>query len=315
MLLIREFENKVSEEKLKRNIYGSVHCYNGEEAVAVGVCTALARNDYVISNHRPHGHAIAKGMDIKPIMAEIFGKVSGANKGKGGSMHIQDASVGLIASTGIVGSGIPLACGAGFASKYKGDGRISCIFVGDGAANEGTLHESLNLAARWALPVLFVLEDNELAVTTNTRMTSVVNDYVRLAEVYGIEGCHVDGQDVEAVYKISKASAEICRKESRPAFIQAHTIRFNEHAEGEYYLRMKEKKYRDYYELKIKMKSRCPIKCYEDVLKKKNRITETEIGILQETVLKEVEKAYLYAISSNIPDEDMAFQNIYCGQN
>lgn len=311
MMLIRAFEEAVSECKLKKMIYGSVHCCNGEEAVAVGVCAALEKVDYIVSDHRPHGHAIAKGVDPARVMAEIFGRRTGTSSGKGGSMHINDASVGMIASTGIVGSGLPLACGAAFASKFKRNGKISCVFFGDGAANEGTLHESLNLAAKWRLPVIFVLEDNEFAVTTNTRNTSACNDYVAMANVYGMKGEHVDGQDVEQVYAVAKKAAGMARGHGDPFLIQAHTIRFNEHAEGEYYLKMREKKYRDYVDLEKKKAALCPIVLYKSKLLSDGRITEELIKDLIAKAEREAMRSVQYAVASPVPEIGTAFENVF----
>lgn len=311
MILIRRFEEAVSEYKLKKMIYGSTHCCNGEEAIAVGICAALKKEDYIISNHRPHGHAIAKGIDIKYMMAEIFGKETGTNGGKGGSMHVNDASIGMIVSTGIVGSGIPVACGAAFSAKYKKNGKIACAFFGDGAANEGTLHESFNLAAKWQLPVVFVLEDNKLAVTTNTRNTSACNDFVAMAAAYGIEGYHVDGQDVEQIYTIAKRVVEGARNKNVPFFIQAHTIRFNEHAEGEYYLKMKEKKYRDYEILEKEKETQCPIELYKNKLLKSKEVTEEIINNLYLKAEQEVKRSIEYAIESPCPEKSSAYKNVF----
>lgn len=311
MILIREFEDAVSEYKAKKMIYGSAHCYNGEEAVAVGICAALNKEDYIISNHRPHGHAIAKGININSMMAEVFGRVTGTNRGKGGSMHVNDASIGMIVSTGIVGSGIPVACGAAFSAKYKKNRKIACVFFGDGAANEGTLHESLNLAAKWQLPVIFVLEDNELAVTTKTRTTSACNDYVLMANAYGIEGCHVDGQDVEQVYAVAEQAVETVRNSSNPFLIQAHTIRFNEHAEGEYYLKMRDKKYRDCEALERDKVMRCPIKEYEKKLLMNGMVTEETACNLHLQAAQKVKESIEYALNSPEPEKSIAFKNIF----
>ncbi len=311
MILIRAFENVISEYKMKKEIYGSVHCYNGEEAIAVGICNALKKTDYIVSNHRPHGHAIAKGVDINKMMAEIFGKITGTNGGKGGSMHVHDASVGLISSTGIVGSGIPVACGAAFSAKYKKDGRIACVFFGDGAANEGILHESFNLAAKWQLPIIFVLEDNELAVTTNTRISSACNDYVALAKVYGITGFHVDGQNIEQVYSIAKEAVKEARDNSIPCLVQAHTIRFNEHAEGEYYFRMRGKNYRDYDTLEKEKEMRCPIELYKKKLLMNGEITEEIINQLYDRARQEVNASVIYSMDSPVPNKDLAYKNVF----
>ncbi|KAI4444744.1 thiamine pyrophosphate-dependent dehydrogenase E1 component subunit alpha [Schaedlerella arabinosiphila] len=311
MILIREFENAVSKYKLNKMIYGSAHCYNGEEAIAVGICSALKKKDYIISNHRPHGHAIAKGIEIKYMMAEIFGKEGGTNRGKGGSMHVNDASIGMIASTGIVGSGIPVACGAAFSAKYKKDGKIACVFFGDGAANEGTLHESLNLAAKWQLPLIFVLEDNGLAVTTNTRNTSACNDYVAMAKAYGMAGYHVDGQDVEQIYTLAKSVVKIARNNGTPSLIQAHTIRFNEHAEGGYYLKMRDKKYRDYRTLENEKEIRCPIELYKNKLLESGKLTQEINKKLFLKAEEEVKHCIEFALDSPDPEKSIAYRNVF----
>lgn len=311
MMLIREFENAVSEYKEKKYIYGGTHCYNGEEAVAVGVCTALNEDDYIVSNHRPHGHAIAKGVNPDKIMAEMFGKVGGTNSGKGGSMHIHDSSVGLIASSGIVGSGIPVGCGAAFAAKYENKKKIACVFFGDGSANEGVLHECLNLASVWGLPILFVLEDNELAITANTRQTSACNDYVKLASVYGIEGSHVDGQKVEEVF--CKAAKAVCyiRENYRPYFMQAHTIRFSEHAEGAVYRKMIEKSYRDYSKLEEDKLYRCPIKLYIQELKSAGILSDEEEKRIRSEIKSRVSACIDFAVASPEPELWEAIVDVY----
>ncbi len=314
MIFIREFENAVAEYKDKKLIYGGTHCYNGEEAIAVGVCTALNVDDYIVSNHRPHGHAIAKGVDPKRIMAEMFGKINGTNSGKGGSMHIHDSKVGLMASSGIVGSGIPVGCGIAFAAKYDKQRKISCVFFGDGSANEGVLHEALNLASVWGLPIIFLLEDNGLAITTNTRDTSACNDYVKLASVYSIDGVHVDGQDVEAVYTVSAKAADYVRLNSKPYFIQAHTIRFKEHQEGAYYRRLIDTGYRDYIKLRMDMENNCPIKLFASKMIIDGIISEQEVNDYYKIARDEVKKCYEYAISSPEPDIRIAMADVFRGE-
>lgn len=311
MMLIRAFENTVGEYKLKGQIYGMAHCYNGQEAVAVGICAALKKDDYVISNHRPHGHAIAKGVKIAKIMAEIFGKATGTSGGKGGSMHLCDKGVGFLPSTGIVGSGIPVACGAAFASKYKEENNVTCVFFGDGAANEGILHECLNFASIWKLPIIFVLEDNEIAVTTPTKDTSACSDYTILSSSYNIKAVKVNGQDVEEVYISALEAVDLARSKSCPMLIQAKTIRFNEHAEGEYYLKMRETNYRDNSVLLKQIKQECPIKRYINILQKRNMITSLEILDLEQKVKSEINCSLDFAFESPIPDKLSAFQYIY----
>ncbi|MDE5638231.1 MAG: thiamine pyrophosphate-dependent dehydrogenase E1 component subunit alpha [Odoribacter sp.] len=311
MMFIREFEDVVSECKDQKLIYGGTHCCNGEEAVAVGVCAALKADDYIVSNHRPHGHAIAKGANPKRIMAEMFGRIDGTNSGKGGSMHIHDSSVGLMASTGIVGSGIPVGCGTAFAAKYEGKKKISCVFFGDGSANEGVLHETLNLASVWNLPILFLLEDNELAITTDTRETSVCNDYVKLASSYRIDGLHVDGQDVEMVYEVAAKAVDYIRTNSKPYFIQAHTIRFKEHQEGAYYRRMIGTGYRDYSKLDEEKENCCPIRMYISKLKKSGLVTDQSVEEIQREIKLEVSDCVEYAIASPEPELWQAVTDVF----
>lgn len=315
MMLIREFENTVSDYKMKCMVYGMAHCYMGQEAIAVGVCSALNETDYIISNHRPHGHAIAKGVDVRKMMAEIFGKATGTNAGKGGSMHINDKKKGLITSTGIVGSGIPVACGAAYSSRYQKDGKVTCVFFGDGAANEGTLHECLNLASIWHLPIIFVLEDNGLAVTTQTRDTSSCTDYVALATAYKIHAVHVDGQNVEMVYRVSADAVERARKESLPTLIQAKTIRFHEHAEGEWYLRMLKTGYRNYQELAYDSIEKCPIKLYSNYLLENNILSQEEIESLRHAASAAIQDSIDFALSSPDPSPEMAYMHVYEGEN
>jgi len=311
MMLIRAFETVVSQYKMNRQIYGMVHCYQGEEAVAVGVCEALKTSDYIVSNHRPHGHAIAKGVDPRRMMAEIFGKITGTNAGRGGSMHINDREKGMITATGIVGSGLPVACGAAFASRYNHDGRVTGVFFGDGAANEGVLHECLNLAAIWELPIIFILEHNGLAVTTLTKNTSACSDYTKLAAVYGIHAAKVDGQDVEAVWQIASEAVELARSKSLPTLLQAKTIRFQEHAEGEWYQRMIKTCYRDYGEVELERTERCPIRLYADRLLRQGIMTEDDICQTYKNAEAEIQNCLEYAIASPLPNPASAFGLVY----
>ncbi len=311
MTLIREFENILSEEKLLRNIYGMVHCCNGQEAVAVGVCSALQKDDYIVTNHRPHGHAIAKGANINALMAEIYGKKSGTNCGKGGSMHVIDKECGIIAATGIVGSGIPVACGAAFSSKYKGDGKVTCVFLGDGAANEGTFYESLNLAAIWKLPIIFVVEDNGVAVTTMTDCTSACRDYTKVAKAFDIKTRNLNGQDVEEMYVNTSMIVEAVRENSEPYLIQAKTIRFREHAEGSYYLNMRKSGYRDLDKLTYDEENLCPIRLYYDKLLTQEKITKSEYEEMRREIEENVKRALEFANNSELPSVESVFDYVF----
>lgn len=312
MMLIREFENVVSEYKNSGEIYGMVHCYNGQEAVAVGICENLSQEDYIVSNHRPHGHAIAKGVGINEIMSELFGKSTGTNGGRGGSMHIHDRAHGMITATGIVGSGIPVACGSAFASHYKKDGRVTCVFLGDGATNEGVFSECLNMVSNWNLPVVFVVEDNGLAVTTQTKNTSACRDVTLLAKAYGIEGELVNGQDVEQVYSAGKRAVIRARNLSRPTLIQAKTVRFREHAEGEYYWKMRDTNYRDLDELETEIETNCPILKYESLLIQRGDIETCEIIEIENRIKREVRSSLEFAKKSPAPRKESVYSHVYC---
>lgn len=233
MVLIRKFEMCASKLFAQNKLPGFLHLYVGEEAVATGVCSALEVTDYITSTHRGHGHLIAKGGDVKKMMAELFAKETGYCKGKGGSMHISDRDKGILGANGIVGAGIPIATGAAFASKYKGDGRVAVSFFGDGAANRGTFHEALNMAAAFKLPAVFVCENNLFAISVCARYHMAISDISDRAAAYGMPGCSIDGNDVELVYETTKAAVERARRGEGPTLIECKTWRHRGHYEGD----------------------------------------------------------------------------------
>lgn len=233
MVLIRKFEMCASKLFAQNKLPGFLHLYVGEEAVATGVCSALEVTDYITSTHRGHGHLIAKGGDVKKMMAELFAKETGYCKGKGGSMHISDRDKGILGANGIVGAGIPIATGAAFASKYKGDGRVAVSFFGDGAANRGTFHEALNMAATFKLPAVFVCENNLFAISVCARYHMAISDISDRAAAYGMPGYSIDGNDVELVYETTKAAVERARRGEGPTLIECKTWRHRGHYEGD----------------------------------------------------------------------------------
>lgn len=233
MVLIRKFEMCASKLFAQNKLPGFLHLYVGEEAVATGVCSALEVTDYITSTHRGHGHLIAKGGDVKKMMAELFAKETGYCKGKGGSMHISDRDKGILGANGIVGAGIPIATGAAFASKYKGDGRVAVSFFGDGAANRGTFHEALNMAAAFKLPAVFVCENNLFAISVCARYHMAISDISDRAAAYGMPGYSIDGNDVELVYETAKAAVERARRGEGPTLIECKTWRHRGHYEGD----------------------------------------------------------------------------------
>jgi TPP-dependent pyruvate/acetoin dehydrogenase alpha subunit len=311
MIKVRCFEEKSIEYKLKGEIVGMLHCCIGQEAVAVGVCSALSVDDYVMGNHRSHGYMIAKGADINLLMAEIFGKNTGTNGGKGGSMHVSDITIGSIGSTAIVGSGIPVACGAAFASKYKNDGKITCVFFGDGASNEGTFHECMNLASVWKLPIIFLLENNGVAVTTLLKNVSVYPDLHPRAHSYGISSMQVDGQNVEEVYSAVKSAIATIKEGKGAVLIEAKTCRFHEHAEGQFYARMSDVGYRDKHEVDLCIANKDPIKLYSDKLVAENIIATNEIENIYMEEDHNIKNAIAYAESSSFPCNEDAYRNVF----
>ncbi len=233
MLTIRLFEQRVAREFRTGEIPGFVHMYVGEEAIAAGVCANLDVRDYVTSTHRGHGHCIAKGCDLRAMMAEIYGREDGLCRGRGGSMHIADFSRGMLGANAIVGGGIALATGAGLASSVRGSGEVAVAFFGDGAANQGVLHESLNLAAIWQLPVLYVCENNGFAESTPAAYATSVADVASRAIAYGIPGVVADGADVRDVYTAARMAVERARAGQGPTLLEVKTYRFMGHFEGD----------------------------------------------------------------------------------
>ncbi|MDZ4766284.1 MAG: thiamine pyrophosphate-dependent dehydrogenase E1 component subunit alpha [Chloroflexota bacterium] len=233
MLRIRRFEEQVGALFKEGQLPGFVHLYVGEEAVGVGVCAALRDDDYIVSTHRGHGHVIAKGGDFNRMMAELFGKATGYCKGKGGSMHIADFSIGMLGACGIVGGGIPVAVGAGLSAYYRGTDQVSVSFFGDGGSNEGSFHESVNLASALKLPVIFVCENNQYGEFTPADKAMNIKNVADRAAGYGIPGVIVDGTDALAVYEVAAAAIERARSGGGPTLIEAKTHRRGGHAEGE----------------------------------------------------------------------------------
>ena len=294
MVRIRQFEEKLLELFSTRIMPGTMHQYNGEEAVAVGVCAHLSDEDFVTSTHRGHGHCVAKGADLNKVMAEMFAKETGCCKGLGGSMHIADFSVGMLGANGIVGAGIPIAVGAGWSCKYKDNGRVSVAFFGDGASNEGAFHEAVNLAAVWNLPVIFVCENNLYGFATHYKRTMLLDDIADRASAYGIPGIAVDGMDVRAVYKVAAEAVERARNGRGPTLIECKTYRFRGHS------RFEDPSYRTKEELEEWLK-RDPIKLFSEYLQNDLKISSKELRSIDKEVAGEMERAVKFAESSDDP--------------
>ncbi|MCS7124950.1 MAG: pyruvate dehydrogenase (acetyl-transferring) E1 component subunit alpha [Candidatus Bathyarchaeota archaeon] len=304
MVKIRLFEEKVFELYAQNLVPGTIHLYTGQEAVAVGVCSALRRDDYITSTHRGHGHCIAKGADVKRVMAEILGKRTGYCKGKGGSMHIADFSVGMLGATAVVGAGIPIAAGAGLSIKLRKTDQVVACFFGDGASNQGTFHEGINMAAIWSLPVIFVCENNLYAMGTRQSMVMRVESVAERASAYGIPGVVADGNDVLAVYDATLKAAERARKGEGPTLIECKTYRHRGHS------RVDPAKYRPKEEVEAWL-ARDPIKRFREKLLELNVLTEVEIQQIDREVAAEIEEAVQYAMESPYPAPEEALEDVY----
>jgi pyruvate dehydrogenase E1 component alpha subunit len=233
MRTIREFEDRLHVDFSRGDIPGFVHLYAGEEATAVGIMSHLGDGDRIASTHRGHGHCIAKGVDVVAMMKEIYGRKGGCGNGKGGSMHIADLSKGMMGANGILGAGAPLVCGAALAAKYRKKNEVAICFVGDGASNQGTFLESLNLAAVWNLPVIFVVENNGYAESTSRDYATAVNSYVDRASGFGLPGITVDGTDFFAVYEAAGEVIKRAREGGGPSLLECKMVRFHGHFEGD----------------------------------------------------------------------------------
>jgi pyruvate dehydrogenase E1 component alpha subunit len=305
MVQIRLFEEELIKLIGMGKSLGAVHLYVGEEAVAVGVCSTLQDDDYIVSTHRGHGHCIAKGVDLKYMMAELFQKKTGTNKGKGGSMHIADFTVGMLGACGIVGGGIPIATGAGLSIKLRETDQVAIAFFGDGATNQGTFHESLNMASIWKLPVLYICENNLYGMFTPASYALSLQDVSKKAEAYGIPGVSVDGMQVLDVYHATNAAVKRARKGLGPTLIECKTYRYYEHygpSEESFYRTKEERE---------KWKQRDPINSFRSVLIKEGVLTEAELHGLETKIKTEIAEAVTFAEQSPNPDPEDALEDLY----
>ncbi len=297
MWLIRAFEEKVSELYANREILGLLHLGIGQEAVAVGACCLLRKNDYVFGGHRSHGHAIAKGAAIDLLMAEIAGRATGYCGGKGGSMHVVALDAGFVTATGVVGGTIPLALGAAFAAKERKKGQVAVVFFGDGAGQAGAFHESLNIASLWQLPVIFVCENNGYAEFTPLSSHTLVERLARHAKTYGIPSSTVDGNDLMAVRKVTTKALDRARHGKGPVFIECLTTRMRGHYEGD------PAKYRELSQL-AEWKKKDPIARYIRLLFSRKAISRKESDAIELEARDLVQKAADFALASPWPEPD-----------
>jgi pyruvate dehydrogenase E1 component alpha subunit len=304
MLTIRRFDSRVLEIYREGIMRGTSHPYIGEEAIAVGACAALRNDDYITSTHRGHGHCIAKGGDIRLMMAELLGKATGYSRGKGGSMHIADVSKGILGANGIVGGGMGIATGSALSARIRGTDQVTVCFFGDGALNQGILHECSNIAAIWKLPVVFLCENNQFAMSARAeRFTSVPDPSVR-AQAYGFPGVRIDGMDVIAVHEAVAESVERARRGDGPSMIVAMTYRYFGHHVGD------PLNYRTREEVDEARKSD-PIERFKSRLLDARIMDETRLQQLDEQVNAAVEDAITFARNSPEPSAEILMEDIY----
>ena len=308
MWIIRHFEHTVMKCHESGEIVGALHSYVGEEGVAVGACAALRDSDYIAGNHRSHGHPLAKGGDVNKAMAEIFGKQDGYCKGKGGSMHLADFSVGILGESGIVASSVPITVGAGVAAKIKGENFVSLVFFGDGASNQGACHEAMNLAALWKLPVIFVCENNQFAVTTSYKDSVSVENISDRASAYNMPGLTIDGQDVIAMYEATNEAVIRARNGDGPTLIEGLTYRYYDHSLGLAAVRRVE--YRTDEDIK-KWRERDPIILLTQTLISQNIASKEECDEIEKEEEKNVEIALEFARKSPYPTPDQLYEDMW----
>jgi pyruvate dehydrogenase E1 component alpha subunit len=306
MLLIRRFEEKAGEAYSLGKIGGFCHLYIGQEAVAVGSIAALGEGDYITASYREHGHALARGMTSRTVMAELFGKAPGCSGGKGGSMHLFDASLGFLGGHGIVGGHIPLTTGMAFASKYRNEGRVAVCYFGEAAVNNGAFHEALNMAALWKLPAIYICENNRYGMGTALERASAIYDISERACSYDMANEVVDGQDVLAVYRAMERAVRRGREETQPTLLEIRTYRFMGHSmsdpiHGHYRTREEVEEHR----------KRDPILVWSEQLKSTGQIDDRGIKALDAEVISEVEDAYQFADAAPDPEPGALWADVY----
>jgi pyruvate dehydrogenase E1 component alpha subunit len=304
MVKIRCFEDRVKDLFAAGELPGFVHLYLGQEAVASGVCANLNDDDYITSTHRGHGHIIAKGGDLSKMMAELYGKATGYNKGKGGSMHIAWPELGILGANGILAAGLPIATGAALSAKYRKSGQVAVGFFGDGASNEGAFHESLNIASAFDLPVVYVCENNLYAVSTRQSDVRKIEDIADRATGYGMPGVVVDGNDVTAVYEVTKEAVERARAGEGPTLIECKTYRWRTHFEGE------PDTYRPPEEVAA-WRAREPIAPFRKMLIDQKVFKKTELDAIDQAVTEELDQAVEFGRTGPLPQPQEALQDLW----
>ena len=305
MLTVRAFEEKAGELFAENLIPGFIHLSIGEEASSVGTCSVLRDDDYVASTHRGHGHLIAKGADPKKMFAELFGKKTGYCKGKGGSMHIADFSIGILGANGVVGGGFPIIIGAGLSIKLRKTDQVGVVFFGDGAANRGTFHEAANMAAIWKLPVIFVCENNLYASTTPAKYSLGGGSVAGRAAAYGMPGYVVNGNDILEVRKTVGLAVKQAREGNGPSIVENKTYRFRGHFEGD------PQRYRAKKEIEDFRRKGDPIQLFKAALKKERLLTEKLDKNFRDEITTLIEEAVRYAQDQPLPQPEEALEDLF----
>jgi len=303
MYTIRQFEEKARQLFRQGLIYGALHPYVGQEAVAVGACAALKNDDFVVSTHRGHGHCIAKGADLKRMMAELLGRETGYSKGRGGSMHMFSVEEGLLGGNGIVGGGLPIALGSAFSAQYRQSGQVTLCFFGEGAASNGTFHESMNLASLWKLPVVYICENNLHAATTPVSDSAPIENIADRASAYGCPGLVVDGNDVVSVYEAVQQAVARARAGEGPTLIECKTFRFYPHC-------MVIPEHRRKAEVE-EWRRRDPIVRFEKRLLEEHLITHQEQEKIKREVENAIEEAVNFAKESRYPGVETVAEGVW----
>ena len=307
MMKCRQFEERIVDLYARGQVPGLAHLYIGQEAVAAGVCGNLNDDDYITSTHRGHGHVVAKGADLNRMMAELFGKKIGFCKGKGGSMHIADMSLGILGANGIAGGGLPIAVGAGWSAKWRGTDQVTACFFGDAASNNGTFHESLNLAALHKLPVIFICENNQFGISVCQTKHQAITDISIRSTSYDMPGVTIDGNDVVAVYETTAKAVKRARIGEGPTLIECKTYRWRGHHEGDPNLgtRYREKKDIDSWKLK------CPIERLGKDMIKNRKTTKKALEAIEKDVLKQMDDAVAFAREADFPAIEEMYEDVY----
>lgn len=308
MLMMRKFEEKLSQLYIQRKFGGFLHLYIGQEAVVAGAVSATNDDDKMITAYRCHAHPIGRGTEIKYLMAELFGKTTGLSKGKGGSMHMFDVERHVYGGHGIVGGQIPLGTGLAFADMYRGGKQVTLCSMGDGAVRQGALHEAFNLAATWKIPVIYIIENNKYAMGTSVERTSNVTELYKLGLSYDIPGEPVDGMDVEAVHNAIEKAAKHCREGKGPYLLEMETYRFKGHSMSD------PRKYRTKDE-EAEYQEDDPILKVLDVIKKNKYATQKQLDAIDSKIKKEIEEAIKFAEESPLPEPEAMYEEIYAEPN